>query len=98
MFHPETEYGRGMVIAHFLFLGVETDALTDDGGFGACGAPDCKGHLEADGEDALTGFTGARTEGMSVGSKPKATGDWKGGTYLPASLFADVVPSCSGGT
>ena len=38
-----------MVVADFHFLGIEADALADDGGFGAGGAPDGEGHFEADG-------------------------------------------------
>lgn len=87
-----------MVIADFLLFGIEADTLADDGGFGAGSAPDGEGHLEADGEDALTGFASAGSEGMSVSSKPKSGSVKKGETYLPASLLADVVPSCSGGT
>lgn len=87
-----------MVVADFFLFSVEADALADDGGFGTCGAPDGKGHFEADGEDALTGFAGARTESMSACSKPKDREKGNEETYLPASLLADVVPSCSGGT
>ena len=65
MFHPEAENGRAIVIPNFLFLGVESNALTDDGGLGASGTPYGKGHFEADGKDPLSGFSGANAEGMS---------------------------------
>ena len=55
-----------MVISDLLLLGIEADALADDGGFGAGGAPDGEGHFEANGEDALTGLAGSITESMSV--------------------------------
>lgn len=55
-----------MVVSNFLLFGIEADALADDGGFGAVGAPDCVGHFEADGEDALAGFAGAGTECVSA--------------------------------
>lgn len=69
MFHPKAEDGGGKVIARFLLLGIKADTLADDGGLGACGTPDRIGHFEADGEDTLTDFVGAGTEGMSVRSK-----------------------------
>lgn len=53
-----------MIISNFLLLGVETNALADDSGFGAGSAPDRERHLEADCEDALTGFACARAEGV----------------------------------
>lgn len=50
MFHPETEYRGGIVVADFLLLGVEANALPDYGLVGGAGcAPDCEGHFEADG-------------------------------------------------
>lgn len=51
-----------MVVADFLLFGIEADALADDGGFWACRTPYGKGHLEADGEDALGAFTSAGAE------------------------------------
>ncbi len=51
-----------MVVADFVLLGIEADALADDGGFWTCGTPYGKGHLEADGENALSGFTSAGAE------------------------------------
>lgn len=54
MLHPKAVDGCGVVVANSLLFGIETDALTDDGGFGACGAPDGEGHFEADGQDALS--------------------------------------------
>ena len=53
-----------MIISNFLLLGVETNALADDSGFGAGSAPDRKGHFEADCEDALTDFACTRAEGV----------------------------------
>ena len=56
-----------MVISLFFLLGVEANALANDGGFGAGAAPDRKGHFEADCEDALTGFACTRAKGMLAG-------------------------------
>jgi len=53
-----------VIIPDLLLLGVEAHALADDGGFGAGGAPDGKGHFEADSEDALAGLASAVAEGM----------------------------------
>ena len=53
-----------MVVSHFFLLRIEANALANDSGFGAGGAPDREGHLEADGEDSLTGFACTRAEGM----------------------------------
>ncbi len=55
-----------MVVPDLLLLGVEANALADDGWFWAGGAPDGEGHLEADGEDALARLAGAVSEGMSA--------------------------------
>lgn len=50
MFHPETEYRGGIVIAYFLLLGIEAHALPNYSFVGGAGcAPDCEGHFEADG-------------------------------------------------
>ena len=67
MLHPETEHRRRMVVADFLLLGIEAHALADDGRFRARGAPDGERHLEADGQDALGGFSRARAEGVFFG-------------------------------
>ncbi len=67
MLHAEAENWRSMIISHFFLLGVEADALADDGGFGAGGAPDREGHFEADSQYALTGFACTRAEGMLAG-------------------------------
>ena len=69
MLHAERPYRRAVVVADFLLFGVEAHALADDGGFGAVGAPDGKGHFEAHGEDALVGFAGSVAEGMSEGGQ-----------------------------
>lgn len=53
-----------MVVSHFLLLGVEANALANNSGFGAFGAPYWEGHFEADCEDALTGFACTGAEGM----------------------------------
>lgn len=54
MFHPKTEYGRGIVVSDFLLFGVEAYALSNYGFVGGAGcAPDCEGHLEADGWDGF---------------------------------------------
>ena len=67
MLHAEAENWRSMVIPDFFLLGVETDALADDGGFGAGGAPDREGHFEANCQNALTDFACTRSEGMLAG-------------------------------
>lgn len=64
MLHAETENWRSMVISHLFLLGIEANALANDSRFGTGGAPDRKRHLEADGEDALTGFACTRAECM----------------------------------
>lgn len=56
-----------MIVSHLFFLRVEADALADDSGFGAGGAPDRKGHFEADCENTLTGFACTRAKGMLAG-------------------------------
>ena len=66
MFHPKAKNGSGVVIADFLFLGVEANTLADDGRLRASTAPDGKGHFEADSQNALARFAGASAEGMSV--------------------------------
>ncbi len=53
MFHAKAEDRGRVVVPDLLLLGVEANALADDGWFRAGGAPDGEGHLEADGEDAL---------------------------------------------
>lgn len=53
-----------MVVSHLLLLGVKANALANDSGLGAGGAPDGEGHFEADYEDALTGFVSARAQSM----------------------------------
>lgn len=45
-----------MVVSDLLLFGVEANTLADDCGLGARGAPDCEGHLEAHGQDALVEF------------------------------------------
>lgn len=87
-----------MVIPDFFLFGIEANTLADDGRFRTSGTPDSEGHFEADGENTLTGFASARTQGMSVCSKLKPESRRVEKTYLPANLLADVVPSCSGGT
>jgi hypothetical protein len=54
MFHAKTVDGRGVVIADFLLLGIEANALTDDGlvRFAGC-APYGEWHLESDDEGAF---------------------------------------------
>ena len=54
-----------MVVPDLLLLGVEADALADDGGFCAGGAPDREGHFEADGQDALGDLRGAGAESVA---------------------------------
>lgn len=52
-------------MADFFLLGVEADALADNGGLGARGAPYGEGHFEAHGEDAVRGESGgAPAEGV----------------------------------
>lgn len=69
--HAEAVDGGGVVVADFLFFGIEADALADDDGLvvvvgGACVAPHSKGHLEADGEDAFAlEARGAGAEGVA---------------------------------
>ena len=53
-----------MVVSDFLLLGVETDALANDSGLGAGGAPDRERHFESDCEDTLTGLACTRAECM----------------------------------
>lgn len=65
MLHAEGIDGSGVVVAHFLLLSVEAHALADDGGFRAGGAPDRKGHFEADGQDTLGDVFGTRAEGVA---------------------------------
>ena len=67
MLHAETKNWRSMIIPHFLLLGVEPNALTDDCGFGAGGAPNGKRHFEADRQDALASFVGTRTQSVLAG-------------------------------
>lgn len=65
MAEAKAPYGRGVVVAYFFLFGVEADALADDGGLRAGGAPYGEGHFEADGEDALGGELGcAMAEGV----------------------------------
>lgn len=75
MFHPEGPDGRGVVVPHSGFLGVEADALAYEGGGGGggtSGAPDWEGHFEADcwggfgggdGAGAFSGWAGGGGEG-----------------------------------
>ena len=86
-----------MIVSDLLLLCIESYTLTDDRWFWACSAPDGKGHFEADSKDTLTCFAGSVTKSMPVGSKLSSRVGI-GETYLPASLLAEVVPSCSGGT
>lgn len=53
-----------MIITHFFLLGVEADALANNGGFGAGCTPDRERHFKANSEYALTGFAGTRAECM----------------------------------
>lgn len=64
MLHPEAVNRRRMIVTHLFLLGVEADALADDSGFGAGGAPDRERHFEADCEDALTRLACTRAECM----------------------------------
>lgn len=66
MFHAKAEDRRRVVVADLFLLRIEADSLTDDGRLGAGSAPYCKGHFEADREDALPGLAGAITEGISA--------------------------------
>ena len=67
MLEAEAPYRRRVVVPHALLLGVESHALADDRGLGACGAPDGVGHLEAHSQDAVGfEFGGAGAEGMFV--------------------------------
>ena len=65
--HPERVNRGRIVVPDFLFLGIEADALPNDGGFGAGRTPDWKGHFEADSEDSLFDFVGASTESVFAG-------------------------------
>ena len=57
MFESEAKYWCAEVVADFLLLGIEADALADDGRVGtAGGTPYGKGEFEADGEDAEVRF------------------------------------------
>lgn len=67
MLHTEAEDRRSKIIAHFFLLRIEADALADDSGFRAGGAPDREGHFEADCEDTLTSFASTRAESMLAG-------------------------------
>lgn len=53
-----------MVVAHFLLLGIEANALAYDGGLRAGGAPDGKGHFETDGQNALARLASTGAEGV----------------------------------
>ena len=64
MLHPERIDRGAEVIPDLLLLGIEADTLADDRWLGACGAPDGKGHFEADGEDSLAYLAGARTQSV----------------------------------
>ena len=90
-----------MIVADFLLLGVEAYTLTDDCRFRACGAPDSKWHLKAYGEDTLSRLAGTGAESMpeyEICELRHVYIKHKSLTHLPASLLAEVVPSCSGGT
>ena len=103
MFHAEAVDRSRVVGSDLLLLSVEADTLADDRLFRTGRTPDGKGHLEADGEDALAGLAGPRTKRMSgplISATPVREGGSRGAenTHLPANLLAEVVPSCSGGT
>jgi len=66
MLHPEAKNWGTVVIPDFLLFRIEAYALANDGRFGASGAPDRIGHLEADCEYTLPGLTGTIAESMSV--------------------------------
>ena len=72
-----------MVISHLLLLGVEANALPNDGGFGTGSAPDWERHFEADSENALTGFACTGAESMLAS---KLVG--RGGAFV---LWRDVT-------
>ena len=98
MLHTEAKYRCTIVVSDLLLFRVEAYTLADDSWFGTSGTPDRVGHFEANGEDTLPSFTGTITESMSVDDEQAMVRRGRGKAYLPASLFADVVPSCSGGT
>ena len=57
MFECEAKYGCAEVVADFLLLGIEADALADNRRVRLTGgAPNGEGEFEADGEDAEVGF------------------------------------------
>ena len=66
MFHAEAKDRCSVVIADLFLLGVKADALANDGGFGAGGAPDWEGHFETHGENALAGLPRAVAQSMPV--------------------------------
>lgn len=79
MAHVEAPYGAGVVPAGARLPRVEPDALADDGGLGAGGAPDGEGHLEAhrlggDGRDATVGVVAADGRGGGAGGAAPVEG------------------------
>ena len=98
MLHTETKNWCRMIISNFFLFSIEANTLPNDGRLGTRSAPDSERHFETDCEDALTGFASAVAQSMSRFSQQRLRELVKQHPYLPASLLADTVPSCSGGT
>ena len=64
MLHAEGIDRAAEIHSNFFLFGVEAHALADYCRFGACGAPDREGHLEADGQLALAYVAGAGAKGV----------------------------------
>ena len=97
MLHTKAEDWCTEVIPDLFLLRIEAYALADNGRFRTGGTPDRVRHLKADCEYTLPCLTGAVAESISVNDEQAMAGPGEV-PYLPASLFAEVVPSCSGGT
>jgi hypothetical protein len=87
-----------MIVSDLLLFCVEADTLSDDRRLRARGAPNWIRHFKSNGKDALACLPCTVSECMPTTSESSSELGLIHESYLPASLLADVVPSCSGGT